>query len=361
MRVIHVPRHERVALVRHGRFERLLEPGRHWILDPWRLVEPIRYDVRELVQPITEDEPWMLPGTRLVRVEAHQVATVHADGLVRQVLKPGRYRLWEDLEGVTLRWFDVRQAPVALLDDDRLQPDRAEWSENVASRVTALILFHDGQPVRTLAPGRYRTWEAGPWQIVSVPLALLGIELAPQDLVTRDRIPVRVRAAGSMRIADPLVRAGELQWNTSTYAAIQLALREVIAERTLEALITDRDALSTELLTRARTHLPEVGMSIEGAFVKDVILSAEVKALVGRVTLARMEAEAQSIRRREEVASTRQLANTAKLLEKSPILLRLKELEALGELAQSIDKLIVVGGADIAQQILQRSVIDEAH
>ncbi|TNE88965.1 MAG: slipin family protein [Deltaproteobacteria bacterium] len=359
MRVLTVARHERVALVRSGALRRVLEPGRHWVFDPLWLTEAIHYDVRELVQPLTEAEPWLLPGTRLLTVEPHQVATVAVDGLVRRVLEPGRYRLWEAIEGVSIRWHDTREAPAALVDSDRLQPVRGEWTEHVASKVQALILFHDGQPVRTLAPGRYRVWRGSPWAVVAVPLGLSPVELAVQDLVTADRVPVRVRASAAIRVTDALVRAGETRATDHVYGAVQLGLREVVAERTLEQLVSDRDALSDALLARTRVHLPEVGVGVEAAFVKDVILSAEVKDLVGRVTLARMEAEAHGIRRREEVAATRQLANTAKLLEKSPILLRLKELEALGELAQRIDKLVVVGGSDLAQQLLTRRLADE--
>ena len=72
--------------------------------------------------------------------------------------------------------------------------------------------------------------------------------------------------------------------------------------------------------------MPEVGLAIEAAWVKDVIFSAETKALLGSVTLARKEAEALAIRRREEVAATRSQANTAKLLASNPVLMRLKEL-----------------------------------
>jgi len=70
------------------------------------------------------------------------------------------------------------------------------------------------------------------------------------------------------------------------------------------------------------------------------------------VTLARKEAEAMAIRRREETAQARQLANTARLLENNPVLLRLKELEGLADLASRIDRLTVVGGGDLVKPAL---------
>jgi regulator of protease activity HflC (stomatin/prohibitin superfamily) len=143
--------------------------------------------------------------------------------------------------------------------------------------------------------------------------------------------------------------------DTLLYGAIHLVLREVIAARTLDGLVEAREDLSADQLARAVGALPDVGIRLSAAWVKDVILPGEVKDLVARVTMARKDAEANAIRRREEVASTRQLANTAKLLEGNPILLRLKELEALGELVGKIDKLVVVGGGDLARHVMLRS------
>lgn len=133
---------------------------------------------------------------------------------------------------------------------------------------------------------------------------------------------------------------------------MQLGLREVITGHTLEGLLADREAAGAELLERARAHLPALGLVLESASIKDIILPGEVKDLLNRVTLARKEAEAMAIKRREETAQTRQLANTARLLESNPVLLRLKELEALGEIAGKIDRITLVGSGDMVKSVL---------
>jgi regulator of protease activity HflC (stomatin/prohibitin superfamily) len=63
--------------------------------------------------------------------------------------------------------------------------------------------------------------------------------------------------------------------------------------------------------------------------VRDIILPGEMKAILNQVMEAKKKAEASLIQRREEVAATRSLANTAEMLQKNPTLMRLKELEAL--------------------------------
>jgi hypothetical protein len=57
------------------------------------------------------------------------------------------------------------------------------------------------------------------------------------------------------------------------------------------------------------------------------------------------EAAADVILRREETAATRSLANTAKVMTERPLLLRLKELHALKEMAQKVREVRLVVGA----------------
>jgi hypothetical protein len=71
-----------------------------------------------------------------------------------------------------------------------------------------------------------------------------------------------------------------------------------------------------------------------------------MKTILNQVVEAEKAARANLIRRREETAATRALHNTAKMLEQSPVLLRLKELEALEKVTERIDKLTVYGGLD---------------
>ncbi len=355
LRAITVKRNRRAAILRDGALINILLPGRHWIWE-WGVTEVIRIDVTADLVPLTEEDPLPVDveGTRIVTVRPDQVVIRKVAGRVRQVLDPGRYRIWAGAVDEELLTVDLLTEPQPLVSSDILAPKLAAWSEATASKRTALVLHRDGEPIRVLRDGRYRLWRAGPWSVYAVPMALNELEVAAQDVVTRDQVPVRVKPAATYRVIDPIVRVCEPQGPNQAYGAVQQALREVIATRDLEALVTDRDALTTELLARARAVLPDLGIALERVWVKDVILSGEIKALVNKVTLARKQAEAYAVKRREEVAATRQMANTAKMLEKNPVLMRLKELEALGELVGKIDKLVVVGGSDLANQVLLR-------
>ena len=83
------------------------------------------------------------------------------------------------------------------------------------------------------------------------------------------------------------------------------------------------------------------GVNLVEAGVRDIILPGEMKAILNQVMEAKKKAEASLITRREEIAATRSLANTAEMLAKNPALMKLKELEALEKIAASGAKIVL--------------------
>jgi hypothetical protein len=97
--------------------------------------------------------------------------------------------------------------------------------------------------------------------------------------------------------------------------------------------------------------------------VKDVILPGDVRDLLNKVVEAERVAKANLIRRQEETAATRSLLNTAKLMENNPLLMRLKELEALEKLVEKVGRIDLHaggGGFDVLLDKLYRLGGDEA-
>ena len=88
-----------------------------------------------------------------------------------------------------------------------------------------------------------------------------------------------------------------------------------------------------------------LGAEIGEIGVKDVILPGDIRELLNKVVEAERIAKANLIRRQEETAATRSLLNTAKLMENNPLLLRLKELEALEKLVEKVGRIDLHTGA----------------
>jgi len=97
-----------------------------------------------------------------------------------------------------------------------------------------------------------------------------------------------------------------------------------------------------------------LGLAVTSAGVRDVILPGDMKDLMNRVTEAKKAAEASLITRREETAAMRMQANTAKILESSPTLMKLRELEVLEKVADKANLTVVVGdGSGLSDRVVK--------
>ena len=95
------------------------------------------------------------------------------------------------------------------------------------------------------------------------------------------------------------------------YRLVQFAIREAVASRTLDEVLSAKSALDAELRAYVRERVAETGIEVTELGVKDVILPGEIRELVNKVVEAERTAKANLIRRQEETAATRSLLNTA--------------------------------------------------
>jgi len=109
--------------------------------------------------------------------------------------------------------------------------------------------------------------------------------------------------------------------------------RPSIGARSLDVLLGNKGEVDVEIADYARGKAAAFGVALESVGVKDLILPGEMKDILNQVVQAEKAAQANVIKRREETAATRSLLNTAKIMEESPVLMRLKELETRGTLA----------------------------
>jgi len=133
-----------------------------------------------------------------------------------------------------------------------------------------------------------------------------------------------------------------------------------VAAVTLDELLEGRDALTRFLEQNVAPKAIGWGVRVERVGVKDVVLPGEMKTLLNRVIEAEKSAAANVILRREETAATRSLVNTARLMADQPILLRLKEFEALQEIAAQIREVRVVVGSESLGALLPAELLGKA-
>jgi regulator of protease activity HflC (stomatin/prohibitin superfamily) len=101
-----------------------------------------------------------------------------------------------------------------------------------------------------------------------------------------------------------------------------------------------------------RQRVGALGLEVLSVGIRDVILPGDMKDLMNKVTEAKKAAEANLIVRREETAAMRSQANTAKVLEGNPTLMRLRELEVLEKVATSGKLNVVLGEKGLAERVV---------
>jgi regulator of protease activity HflC (stomatin/prohibitin superfamily) len=195
-------------------------------------------------------------------------------------------------------------------------------------------------------PGRHAFWTVGrKIEVKRLDLRPQPVEITAQEMLTKDRIALRVTLTAFRRIVDPERLVGVVpDVDAWLYRLVQFAIREAVAGRTLDEVLSAKAVLDAELRHYVRERVADSGVEVTELGVKDVILPAEIRELVNKVVEAERVARANQIRRQEETAATRSLLNTAKLMEENPLLLRLKELESLERLVEKVGRIDLHAG-----------------
>jgi regulator of protease activity HflC (stomatin/prohibitin superfamily) len=202
-----------------------------------------------------------------------------------------------------------------------------------------------------LAPSAF--WKnVGKVNVVPVDMRERVLDVAGQDIMTADKVTLRLNGVLTYRITDPVKAMESQDASQMLYREVQLSLRAAIGTRELDALLSDKEAVARELAETLKGRAALFGIEIVTLGIRDLILPGEMKDLMNKVTEAKKAAEANLIARREETAAMRNQANTARLLENNPTLMRLRELEILEKVAGSSKMSVVLGEKGLADRVV---------
>jgi regulator of protease activity HflC (stomatin/prohibitin superfamily) len=347
---------QRALVSRNGRLERVLGPGRHLLFDPagelsTELFQVVRaefpaerYAVLKAARPELAAELFEAVETR-----ANELAIVSLDGRPHALLAPWQSRIfWKVATRVDVERIDIAREPkvdprhLAMITRER----NLLVTEVVVENHEAGLLHVEGRLVERLEPGRHAYWTAGrKIEVKRLDLRPQAVEITAQEMLTKDKISLRVTLSAFRRVVDPeLVARTIVDVDAWLYRLVQFAIREAVASRTLDEVLSAKSTLDAELRAYVRERIAAAGVEVTELGVKDVILPGEIRELVNKVVEAERVAKANLIRRQEETAATRSLLNTAKLMEENPLLLRLKELESLERLVEKVGRIDLHAG-----------------
>lgn len=287
------------------------------------------------------------------RTGSNEIAVIECDGRIHSVLSPdSKLTVWTDVGPWKAEVIALETNPViapALLQR-LIKAGVASLLSNVriieVDKGQIGLLTVDGQMAGELTPGVTGYWMVGQKVAVKiVDLTRQPLDVTGQELLTKDRVTLRINISAQYRVVDPVKAVTEVKdFADALYRALQYAFRKTLGAMTLDQILDKQVTVDAEAAQKVRSDMAAIGLEVSEIILKDVILPGEMRELLNQVVSAQKAAEANVIKRREETNATRSLLNTAKVMADNPVMLRLKELEALESIAGKVDRLTVNNG-----------------
>ncbi|HCU0239210.1 TPA: slipin family protein [Escherichia coli] len=360
---ISVRKDQLALLSRNGDYYKVLHAGEHllpWLNTPEVLL--ITLDGSEVPDVLADylrrfQPDWVEKYCLVADLSEIEAGALYMDGILLEILPPSTRRLyWRVEDDLTLVRMNTQQVQVQTeVINAVLQPRRKGAVKGRDAILTVQVpawhvgvLKIDGETQALLPPGLTAYWKINHLveaEVVDTRLQVL--EVSGQEILTKDKVNLRINLAANWRYSDVLLAFSQLTKPIDhLYRELQFALREAVGTRTLDELLEDKQVIDDVVSEQVKSRMLPFGMEIASLGVKDIVLPGDMKNILAQLVEAEKSAQANVIRRREETAATRSLLNTAKVMENNPVALRLKELETLERVAERIDNISVFGGLD---------------
>jgi regulator of protease activity HflC (stomatin/prohibitin superfamily) len=219
----------------------------------------------------------------------------------------------------------------------------------------AALLFSNGQFLRELKPGKHTfTFDRTELTVETFDLRARSLLVQGQELLSADQVALKVSAVAAYRVADALkLRRTSEYPEMLLHTDMQLALRQMVAQQSAEEFLAKKSGFASELKALLADRFTAVGLQLEHADIRDVMLPADLKRAFTDALKSKQEANASLEKARAETAALRTLANAAKLMRDNPELLSLRYLQTLKDVGSTGDKTLVLGLTESAKLAVQ--------
>ena len=180
-------------------------------------------------------------------------------------------------------------------------------------------------------------------KMVRVDLRTVTLNIPPQEVITKDNVPVRVNAVAYFRIIDPeraIVQVENYMVATSQIA--QTTLRSVLGQHVLDELLSERDKINTILQEIIDEATSPWGIKVSIVEVKDVEIPTGMQRAMARQAEAERERRAKVIASEGEFQASERLKDAANVMATNPIALQLRYLQTILEMSSERATIMVL-------------------
>ena len=349
---------QRGFLFKDGKYQKMLAPGKYYLFGD-REVECVFIDQPlEMVRVSNEillADAAVRDAVTTVEVGDRELALHFVNGQFSSVLRAGKHVFWTLVDKHEFQMVDISTPEVSsdvptyiFTKIPQYYFQKVEVAEYQKAR-----LYFDRKLVRVLDAGVYYFWNTPVRVDVGiVDTRLTQMNITGQEMLTADKVSIRVNFVCNYRITDYVKILTEVNnFEEQMHVAAQLAIREYVGKYKLDEILENKDKMTEAVFEKLKSKESELFVEITDAGVKDIILPGEIRDIMNTVLVAEKRAQANVITRREEVASTRSLLNTARLMDENKTLYKLKELEYIERICENVGNINISGG-DIVGQLM---------
>jgi regulator of protease activity HflC (stomatin/prohibitin superfamily) len=173
-------------------------------------------------------------------------------------------------------------------------------------------------------------------RMVKVDLRTITLTVPPQEVITKDNVPVRVNAVAYFRIVAPKDAIVQIEnFMVATSQIAQTTLRSVLGQHVLDELLSEREKINGILQGIIDESTAPWGIKVSIVEVKDVEIPASMQRAMARQAEAERERRAKIINAEGEFQAAERLKDAAAVIGEQPVALQLRYLQTLLELGSS--------------------------
>jgi regulator of protease activity HflC (stomatin/prohibitin superfamily) len=179
-------------------------------------------------------------------------------------------------------------------------------------------------------------------RMVRVDLRTVTLNVPPQEVITKDNVPVRVNAVAYFRIVNANDSVVQIEnYMVATSQISQTTLRSVLGQHVLDELLSERDKINVILQAIIDEATSPWGIKVSVVEVKDVEIPGGMQRAMARQAEAERERRAKIISAEGEFQASERLKDAAAVMAQEPITVQLRYLQTLLEIGSANNSTIV--------------------
>ncbi len=351
-----IKNNERAIVIKKGKVINYLQPGKQ---QRPIFSEIVRFNIYEVLYlPLDIKNQLLKMETFIqdvidVKILDNQIGLLYKNGIYKEILESGEYLFWKNEEDIEVKVYTMDQEEI----NEEVIPyiPVKYYTRVVIDAFSRGILNINKSFKELLEPGVYYFWTYNNTvECEAIDTRVQVFDMVGQEMLTKDKVTLRINFMCRYKVVDIYKVVSTIQnYKEQLYLNVQIALREYIGNYKLDEILENKANIAMQVVEKIKEKEADYAVEFYDANIKDIILPGEIREIMNTVLVAEKKAQANVILRREEVASTRSLLNTAKLMDENKTLYKLKELEYIEKICDNVGNISLSTDKELLSQLTQ--------